>query len=124
LISQDRLDIKKEIQQNVYRSLHSLALEMKTLDEILKILEQQRDFIRDKYKVKEIGIFGSYVRGEAKKTSDVDILVEFEKTPSLLKFIELENYLSDTLGVKVDLVEKKGLKPRIGKYILQEVVML
>ncbi len=124
MISQDRLDIKKEIQQNVYRSLHSLALEMKTLDEILKILEQQRDFIRDKYKVKEIGIFGSYVRGEAKKTSDVDILVEFEKTPSLLKFIELENYLSDTLGVKVDLVEKKGLKPRIGKYILQEVVML
>jgi len=87
---------------------------MKTLDEIRKILEQQRNFLRDKYKVKEIGIFGSYVRGEAKKTSDVDILVEFEKTPSLLKFIELENYLSDTLGVKVDLVEKKGLKPRIG----------
>ncbi len=97
---------------------------MKTLNEIRKILEQQRDFLRDKYKIKEIGIFGSYVRGEAKKTSDIDILVEFEQTPSLLKFIELENYLSDTLGVKVDLVEKKGLKPRIGKYILQEVVML
>jgi len=97
---------------------------IKTLDEIRKILEQQKDFLRDKYKVKEISIFGSFVRGEQKKTSDVDILVEFEQTPSLLKFIELENYLSDTLGVKVDLVEKKGLKPRIGKYILQEVVML
>lgn len=97
---------------------------MKTLDEIRKILEEQKNFLREKYKIKEIGIFGSYVRGEAKRTSDVDILVEFEKTPSLLKFIELENYLSDTLGVKVDLVEKKGLKPRIGKYILQEVVML
>ena len=97
---------------------------MKTLDEIRRILEQEKDFLRDKYKVKEIGIFGSFVRGEEKRTSDVDILVEFEQTPSLLKFIELENYLSDTLGVKVDLVEKKGLKPRIGKYILQEVVML
>jgi len=94
------------------------------LDEIRRILEQEKDFLRDKYKVKEIGIFGSFVRGEEKRTSDVDILVEFEQTPSLLKFIELENYLSDTLGVKVDLVEKKGLKPRIGKYILQEVVML
>jgi len=101
-----------------------LAKKMKTVDEIRKILEQQKDFLRDKYKVKEIGIFGSYVRGEQKKTSDIDILVEFEKIPSLLKFIELENYLSDTLGVKVDLVEKKGLKPRIGQYILKEVVML
>ena len=97
---------------------------MKSLDEIQKILKEQKDFLKDKYKVKEIGIFGSYIRGEQKYTSDIDILVEFEKIPSLLKFIELENYLSDILGIKVDLVEKKGLKSRIGRYILQEVVML
>ena len=97
---------------------------MKTLDEIQKILRQQKEFLRKKYKIKEIGIFGSYVRGEQRYTSDVDILVDFEEIPSLLKFVKLENYLSEVLGVKVDLVEKKALKPRIGKHILQEVVIL
>ncbi len=99
-------------------------MNMKTLDEIQKILRQQKEFLRKKYKIKEIGIFGSYVRGEQRYTSDVDILVEFEEIPSLLKFVKLENYLSEVLGVKVDLVEKKALKPRIGKHILQEVVIL
>ena len=56
--------------------------------------------------------------------SDVDILVEFEEIPSLFKFIEIENYLSNILGIKVDLVEKKSLKPRIGEHILKEVVIL
>jgi len=66
------------------------------------------------------------VRGEAKEESDLDILVEFEPDAeiSLLEFVELENYLSDLLGVKVDLVEKSALKPRIGKRILSEVVYL
>jgi predicted nucleotidyltransferase len=54
----------------------------------------------------------------------VDVLVEFSETPSLLKFVNLENYLSDHLGVKVDLVHKAGLKPRIGDRILAEVVYL
>jgi predicted nucleotidyltransferase len=71
-----------------------------------------------------MGIFGSYVRGEQNETSDVDVLIDFEQAPSLLKFIELENYLSDTLGVKVDLVMKRVLKPRIGKNILAEVIYL
>jgi predicted nucleotidyltransferase len=52
------------------------------------------------------------------------VLVEFSETPSLLKFINLENYLSDNLGIKVDLVHKSGLKPRIGEQILAEVVYL
>jgi hypothetical protein len=79
-----------------------------------------------KYKVKEIGVFGSYVRGEQKKQSDLDILVEFEETAnlSLLDFIRVENYLSDVLGIKVDLVEKHTLKPRIGKHVLEEVVQI
>jgi len=76
--------------------------------------------------IKEIGIFGSYVRGEFKEESDLDILVEFATNAkiSLLDFVKLENYLSDLLGVKVDLVEKSALKPRIGKHILKEVVYL
>ena len=78
--------------------------------------------LREKFKVKEIGIFGSYVRGEAKETSDVDILVEFDETPSLFEFIELETYLSELLGVKVDLIMKRALKPHIKQHILREVV--
>ena len=97
---------------------------MKTFEDIKKILEQQKEFLKNKYKIKEIGIFGSFVRGDATEGSDVDILVEFEEVPSLFKFIEIENYLSNILGIKVDLVEKKSLKPRIGEHILKEVVIL
>lgn len=71
-----------------------------------------------------LGVFGSYVRREQNPESDIDILVTFKKTPGLLKFIELENHLSDLLGVKVDLVMKNVLKPAIGKHILNEVVYL
>jgi predicted nucleotidyltransferase len=99
---------------------------MKTLDEIKKTLSAHRNELKRKYKIKEIGVFGSYVRGEQKRKSDVDILVEFEgsSTLSLLDFVGLENHLSDILGVKVDLVEKTALKPRIGKRILEEVVVV
>ncbi len=98
----------------------------KSLDEIKKILKKHEKELKEKYGVKEIGIFGSLVRGEAKKESDLDILVEFKPDAkiSLLDFVELENYLSDLLGVKVDLVEKSALKPRIGKRILNEVVYI
>lgn len=97
---------------------------MKTLIEIKRTLAKQKAQLQMEYDVKEIGVFGSYVRGEQKKQSDIDVLVEFEEssTLSLLDFIRMENYLSDVLGVKVDLVEKNTLKPRIGKHVLQEVV--
>jgi len=97
---------------------------MKSLEEIKNTLTKQKQELRQKYRIKEIGIFGSYVRGEQKKQSDIDLLVDFEETSNLtlLDFIRLENYLSEILGVKVDLVEKNALKPRIGKRILQEVV--
>jgi len=96
----------------------------KSLDEIKDILKKHKKELREKYGIKEIGIFGSFVRGEERKDSDVDILVDFypESPISLLDFVELENYLTELLGVKVDLVEKSALKPRIGKRILQEVV--
>ncbi|PSN17985.1 DNA polymerase beta [filamentous cyanobacterium CCP5] len=97
---------------------------MKTLEEIKQWLVQNQSVLQERYQVKELGIFGSYVRQEQTEDSDVDVLVEFYKTPSLLKFVNLENYLSDNLGVKVDLVHKTGLKPRIGKRILAEVVYL
>jgi len=99
---------------------------MNKVDEIKKILKEHKKELREKYGIEEIGIFGSYLRGEAKKESDVDILVEFKPGAkiSLLDFVELENYLSNLLGVKVDLVEKSALKPRIGKQILSEVIYI
>ena len=99
---------------------------MRSVSEIRSILKRHFKDVQEKYGVKDIGIFGSYVRGEASVESDVDILVEFypEASISLLDFIELENYLTDLLGVKVDLVEKSSLKPRIGKRVLQEVVSI
>ena len=95
---------------------------MRDLEEIKKKLERLKPSLEEKFKVKTMGIFGSYVREEEKEKGDLDILVEFEEPVSLLKFVELENYLSDSIGVKVDLVMKSALKPRIGKHILKEVV--
>jgi len=97
---------------------------MKTFDELKKIVLAQKSLLREKYKVTDIGLFGSYVRNEQNRDSDLDILVEFEDPLSLLEFISLENHLSDITGVKVDLVMKSALKPRIGKHILEEVVHL
>ena len=97
---------------------------MRTLEEIKQWLVQNKSLLQERYRVRELGVFGSYVRQEQTESSDVDVLVEFSETPSLLKFVNLENYLSDNLGVKVDLVHKSGLKPRIGERILEEVVYL
>jgi uncharacterized protein len=97
---------------------------MKNLEDIKQWFVLNKSILQERYKVRELGIFGSYVRREQTETSDVDVLVEFSETPSLLKFVNLENYLSDSLGVKVDLVHKSGLKPRIGERILAEVVYL
>ncbi|OPY48745.1 MAG: Nucleotidyltransferase domain protein [Methanosaeta sp. PtaU1.Bin060] len=95
---------------------------MSDLQEIEARLKENKNVLDEKYNVKEIGIFGSFVRGEQKETSDLDILVEFKGRVSLFEVIRLERYLSELLGEKVDLVMKKSLKPRIGKHILKEVV--
>ncbi len=95
-----------------------------SLKEINKVLKEYKKDISEKYKVKEIGVFGSYVRGEQKKRSDVDILVEFDVVPDLLKFIEMERYLQRLLRKKVDLVRKNALRPELKDIILNEVVYI
>jgi predicted nucleotidyltransferase len=95
---------------------------MKTVDQITKLLAKHKAELKDRFKVAEIGVFGSYVRKEQNPKSDVDILVSFSETIDLFQFIELENYLSDVLGVKVDLVMKEGLKPRLRDRSLSEAV--
>jgi predicted nucleotidyltransferase len=86
------------------------------------ILALQKEELRKKFKVREIGIFGSFARQEQNAKSDVDILVAFSETIDLFSFVELENYLSDLLGVKVDLVMKEGIKPRLKERILSETI--
>ena len=99
---------------------------MTTLKEIQTTLHQHLPKVQQKYQVRRLGIFGSFVRGEQTETSDIDLLVEFDPTArfGLLTFCELENDLSELLKRKVDLVMKDGLKPRIGERILQEVIYL
>jgi predicted nucleotidyltransferase len=94
------------------------------IQQIIKALNELKPVIREKYNVKELGIFGSYTRGQEKNDSDLDILVSFEVPIGFFKFLELEEYLSDKLDIKVDLVSKKALKPRIGKGILEQVIMV
>ena len=96
------------------------------LEQIKQKLSHQLPQIKENYHIIQLGIFGSYVRGEATNHSDLDILVEFDPEAKfgLLTFCELENYLSELLAIKVDLVMKDGLRPNIGGVVLQEVVYL
>ncbi len=97
---------------------------MKNLEEIKNILSQNKKEVERRFGVVigELAVFGSYARNKQSRKSDVDILVDFKESIGLLKFIELERYLSDLLGTKVDLVTRRALKPRIGKRILQDLV--
>ncbi len=97
-------------------------MSQKDITQIQSLLQEQLPVLAKRYAVTSLALFGSYVRRENRPDSDLDVLVSFAVTPSLLRFIELENYLSDLLGVKVDLVMPDTLKPQIGKKILQEVV--
>ncbi len=95
---------------------------MKTLEEILQILRQQKSGIQEKYSVTELGVFGSYARGSQTEQSDVDVLIDYQEPLSLLELIHLENSLSDYLGIKVDVVTKRGMKSRILERVLPEVI--
>ena len=88
----------------------------------MQLLDENLDDLKAKFGVKRIAIFGSTARGEDKKDSDIDIIVEFEKPIGLFAFIELEDCLSKMLGKKVDLTTKKALKPIIKKSVLKEAV--
>jgi len=96
-------------------------MEQPNLQDLVERLRLQLPSLKAEYRVQELGIFGSYVRGEENAASDLDMLVTFDETPSLLRFIELEHELTDLLGIDVDLVMRDALKSRIGEHILAEV---
>ncbi len=97
---------------------------MVSFEEKKQILRNTKDFLEKKYGVKSLAVFGSFTRGEEKPDSDMDILVEFSRPVGFFTFLDLEQHLSDKLGIKVDLVTKNALKPKIGKRILHELVYL
>jgi len=91
-------------------------------DQIREKLKAQKPFLRQRYHVKKMGIFGSVARNEANKKSDVDVLVEFNEPIGMFEFIRLEYFLKKILKRKVDLVTKKALKRAIKKDILKETI--
>lgn len=97
---------------------------MKSLRELKDTLAQHKPELAERYGVKEIGIFGSYMRGEQTEESDLDVLVEFYNAPGLLRFIELEDYLSNLLGVRVELVRKRAIREELREQISQEAVQV
>jgi uncharacterized protein len=94
---------------------------MKNLNQILSIISENKDSLKRKYRISKIGVFGSYSRNEATEESDVDILVEFEE-PIGLDFVLLAEELESLIGNKVDLVSSNAVKPKIKKYIEDELV--
>lgn len=93
-------------------------------EKVKQILVEIKPELEQKYFVRKIALFGSMVRGEEDKGSDIDILVEFTRSISLFKFMDLEVTLEAKLGRKIDLVTKEALKPAIGKQIIQEAAYL
>ncbi len=91
-----------------------------SLDVFLAKIKANLPALKEKFHIETLEIFGSFLRGEEKEGSDLDLLVTFSETPGLFTFVRLENHLSDLLGVKVDLVMKDSLKPNIGERILAE----
>ena len=94
---------------------------MKTREEVLAILHAKKREISERYHVTRIGVFGSVSRGEQKEGSDIDILVEFSRPVGFFTFLELEEYLSASLGARVDLVTPDALKPATTNQVFADV---
>jgi len=97
--------------------------ESEELNGILAKIRQMIPALHQQYHLRNLGVFGSFVRGEGNKDSDLDLLAEFDQPISLFLLVELEDNLSRSMGRKVDLVLRSTLKKHIGERILNEVVM-
>lgn len=95
---------------------------MLTVNEVKEVVRQHNSILAERYGVSVVGIFGSYVWGEEKAGSDIDLLAEILKPISLLGLVGAELYLSEVLGLKVDLVPKRSLQAELKEAILKEAV--
>ena len=91
-------------------------------DELLAKLRALKPELKRRYKVREFGIFGSWARGEQRKGSDLDILVDFEEDADLFDWIGLTLYLEEVLGVSVDVVPRKALRRELQSRVLRQVI--
>ena len=97
---------------------------MKSLEEITQILQIHQELLQERFRVSQMQVFGSYAKGEQTINSDVDILIRYDRPPTLWMLGELRDYLTEVLGVRVDIVTEKGLKPRIRERVLTEAIKI
>lgn len=95
---------------------------MKTVEEIRTSIQRHQDILAERYGVRVVGLFGSYVRGEQRRQSDLDLLADIVRPVSLLELVGAELYLSEVLGIKVDLVPKRDVRPELRETILKEAI--
>lgn len=105
-------------------NVHQEPIQSDVVSRYCAVLGRHIPRLRERYKVRRLALFGSHVRNEQTRTSDLDVLAEFDEAPGLFDFVRLEDELSELLGVKVDLVMRESLKPSIGKRIMEEAVFL
>lgn len=97
---------------------------MKEIEKIIEKLKEIKPELEQSYFVKEIGVFGSYVRDEQTDNSDIDILIDYNRGMTLFTLVDLQDFLEKIFNKKVDIVFKTSLRPRIGKHILAEVIYI
>ena len=97
---------------------------MSVREEIIERLKALKPELQAHYKVRELGLFGSFVRGEQHEASDIDILVEFEETADLFDLVRLANFLEEQLQRKVDIVSRRALRPELREQVLREVAIV
>jgi uncharacterized protein len=90
--------------------------------EVLRVLGEHSQELAKRFGVKSLRLFGSVARGEGSSDSDIDLLVDFDQSPSLFEFLELRSHLEDLLGRKVDLVTENGLKQRVRPYVERDAI--
>ncbi len=95
---------------------------MKSVEEIKRKISVLMNVLHKDYGVSRIELFGSYVRGEQREDSDLDVLVDFDREVSLLDVVGLEIFLSESLGIKVDIVLRRSVRPELKEIILSEAV--
>lgn len=95
---------------------------MKKTPVILGQLRDMKQDLKERYHVRNIGMFGSFSRNEQGRTSDLDLVVEFEQPIGMMAFVHLRDLLSERLGIKIDLVTPEGLHPLIRDRVMHEVL--
>jgi len=99
-------------------------IKVTSLDEIKELIEQHKPELKRQFHVDKIGVFGSYARSTPKKRSDIDFLVTFDADISLFARVDLNIYLMELMGRKVDVIPHDNLRPELREYVLKDLIFL